>query len=637
MIDLVAGADMVSAVLATLLIRAGAVLAVAWLLTRALRRAAAATRHAVWSAALTSLLLLPLGAAVLPRWNLPGAGGPLPVSALPPRFTSNLSSMAAGPGASGAPHVHGPVLPPSPDPSRHQPSKLVVGLVALWLLGVVAGLVRTALCLRSVRRVQRSSVPADARVHRLLAEARCRLGLRRQVRVRWTDAIEVPVNWGAVRPVILLPAQAAEWTDERLRVVLLHELAHVRRRDYLGLLVTRLAQTFYWMNPLVWIAARHSEMELERACDDEVIRAGTASIDYASHLHAIAERLAGDDVVAGALAMARPSTLRGRVAAILERTVDRAPLSGRALAGVSLVMALVALPLAGVRLMGEGRVAAEERGALLSLSLNDARWRMRAAFALGTRHARRSVPALEARLADGDPGVRGMAAWALGEIGAPRSVDPLIATLDDSDPHVREMVVLALGSLGDARAVPALSAMARDSFPGVRSVLTRALEHIGTAEAGRLLATMMTSDADEHTRHMAGYSARTVLGRQGLDALITALGDASPEIRAMAAHNLGELADARALDALAAAATRDSVPRVRGVASWALGQIGSERAAGALAVAITDREWQVRVSAADALGRTGGERAADLLIAATRDPVHQVRLTAVEALEARAR
>ena len=635
--DLIASADLVSAVVATLLIRAGAVLAVAWLLTRLLRSAAASTRHAIWSAALTSLLLLPVGAVLLPRWNIPGRPGPLPVSALPPQLTQRLSTMTTPPGAAVRPHVHGAVLPPAADPRPGQPSRTVIGLLLLWAAGVVAGLVRTAACLRSVWHVSRRARGTDARVCRLLGEARAQLGIRRHVEVRTTDALEVPVNWGVIRPVILLPRETAAWSDERLRVVLLHELAHVRRWDYLGLIVTRLAQTFYWMNPLVWVAARQSEMELERACDDEVLQAGTTSVEYASHLHAIAERLVGTQTQAGALAMARPSTLRGRVASILGRTVNRSPISARALAGASFVMALVALPLAGVRLMGEGREAAEERGAMLSLTLDQPQWRSRGAFALGTRHTRRAVPALEALLADSDPGVRGMAAWALGEIGAPRSLDPLVAMLGDRDPHVREMTVMALGSLGDSRAMDPLARMANDSFAGVRSVLTRALEDLGTAEAGRLLATMMTGDADEHTRHMAGYGARVVLGRQGLDALIAAIGDSAPEIRAMAAHNLGELGDQRALDALTTAATRDSSPRVRATASWALGQLGSERAIAALSIAITDTDWQVRVSAADALGLTGGPGVADLLIAATRDPVHQVRLTAVEALEARAR
>lgn len=636
MIEHLLAPDLISALTATVLVRAAAILAIAFLVTRALQRAAASTRHAIWSAALTSVLLLPLAAAVLPRWNLPGAGGPLPVSALPPRLTQNLSTMAEGPAAS-AHAVHGPVLPPATDPRRGEPSRVVIALALLWAAGACIGLARIAVCVAGVVRLRRSSEDAGDAVEQLAREARLALGIRRHVDVRVTGLLEVPVNCGAMRPVVLLPASSREWSRERTRVVLLHELAHVRRWDYLSLIATRLAQAIYWINPLVWVAARHAEMDLERACDDEVLRAGTASIEYAEHLHAIAARLAGARVTAGALAMARPSTLRERVSAILSRTANRAPLGPRAAAGAAFVMAFVALPLAGVRLMGEGREAAEQRGALLSLTLDDPQWRTRAAFALGTRHSRDAVPALEEHLRDADPAVRGMAAWALGEIGLARSLGPLTAALGDSDPHVREMTVLALGALGDRRAVAALAPMVHDTFAGVRSVLTRALEHIGGEEAGDVLAQLMLHDADHHTRVMAGYSARLVLGGGGIGPHVAALRDTSDEIRAMAARNLGELKDPAAVKWLTKAIELDGEPRVRGTAAWALGQIAGDEAVEGLAVAMRDRSWHVRVAAADALGRTGGSRVADLLIAATRDPVHQVRLTAVEALEARAR
>lgn len=637
--NLIASADLMAAVNATLLIRAGAVLAIAWLLTRALRGAAASTRHAVWSAALTSLLLLPVGAAVLPRWNLPGANGPLPVSALPPRLNRALSaSMSTVSGATDPHAVHGAVLPPAVDPARGRPAPIVLALLALWAAGVCIGLARMALCLRAVWLVDRRSVRADASVLAQADAARRELGLRRAVDIRWTDALTVPVNWGVVRPVILLPGSAATWSSERLRVVLLHELAHVRRWDYLALMVTRLAQAFYWMNPLVWVAARQAEMELERATDDEVLRAGTGSVDYATHLHAIAERLAGAGETRGALAMARPSTLRERVSAILAGTIDRRPLSPRAVAGAASVMALVALPLAGVRLLGEGRVAAQERGALLSLNLNDAPWRARGAFALGTRHSRAAIAPLSIRLRDdADPSVRGMSAWALGEIGDARALPALTAALSDRDPHVREMAVLALGALGDRRAVAALAPLAADSFDGVRSVLTRALQNIGGDEAAAVLARIVLTDRDEHTRSMAVWSVRMMAGGDKLATLTALLADSSASMRRMAAHNLGELGDARAVPMLEQRIALDTAASVRAGAAWALGKLGTDRAITGLAAAIRDADWHVRVAAAEALGHTGGPRVADLLMSATRDPVHQVRLTAVEALEARAR
>ena len=636
--DLFTGPDFISAVSATLLIRVGAVLAMAWLLTRLLRQSAASTRHAIWSAALASLLVLPAGAVLLPRWNIPGTGGPLPVSALPPALhRAATMPMTTRVSAPAEPHaIHGPVLPPVTENERGA-SPFVIALITLWAAGALIGLLRMALCVGAVSRLQRSAEEVPEHIDAAARAAARELGITRRFDVRWTDALTVPVNWGLSRPVIMLPASASEWSAQRMRVVLLHELAHVRRGDYPMLLLTRVAQALYWVNPLVWVAVRESEMELERACDDEVLRAGTASTDYAEHLHAIAVRLAGARQPAGALAMARPSTLRERVAAILARTTNRQPLSRRAAAGAAAVMALVALPLAGVRLLGEGRAAAQERGALISLNLEDPEWRSRGAFLLGSRRASDGTAPLAALLAgDSMPAVRGMAAWALGEIGGRGAFDALALALRDHDPHVREMAVMALGRTRDPRGVDLLEPMLRDSFAGVRSVMTTALSGIGTPEAGELLARLVTHDADQHTRMMAGYSTRMVLGTASFATLSALLRDTSAAIRRMAIANLGELGDGRAIAPLTEVVQQDSSAMVRGAAAWALGTIGTNAAVPGLAAAMDDEDWQVRMAAAAGLGKTGGPRAADLLMKATRDPEHQVRLTAVEALEARA-
>jgi beta-lactamase regulating signal transducer with metallopeptidase domain len=81
-------------------------------------------------------------------------------------------------------------------------------------------------------------------------------------RVHVGDERMMPMVWGLFRPVLLLPA-VPHAGRRRLEAVLLHELAHVRRRDALTQLVAELARAVYWFNPLVWIAAR--QMYLERS------------------------------------------------------------------------------------------------------------------------------------------------------------------------------------------------------------------------------------------------------------------------------------------------------------------------------------------------------------------------------------
>lgn len=625
--------DFPQALVATVFVRATTILAVAWLLSRALKGAAAATRHAVWSVALASLILLPVVSLVLPRFDIP-APATQPANSMPANDVPGAVAVMPGLVPSGHVHTEAPRATPAATNARILPA--VFAMLA-WVVGAVFGVGRLSAGWAAARRLVARAVPMAGDTQRVTRELATQLGITRDVRVLVSDTLSVPVNCGLFRPVILLPAAACDWTPDRLRVVLLHELAHVRRWDYASLLAMETARAMYWMNPLVWLAARRANIELERACDDEVLRAGTRSVEYAEHLYEIAASLAGGKTPRGALAMAQPSTLRARVGAILAGRVNRSPLGFRALAGATAIALLVGVPLTSLRLLGEGRSAAEEQSSISALGLPDAQARTRAAFALGSRRSSRARSALIARLEDTDPGVRGMAAWALGVIGGDQVREGLESRLGDLDVHVREMAILALGTLKDAESVDALAAMKADPEMGVRGVLTSALHHVGGRRAGQALGDILLHDPDAHVRDMASWNLRFTLGADALPWLVQALHDSVPMVRGAAARNLAELADPRSFEELAHAARRDPAPMVRGAASWALGALKDARAAEPLGDALRDSVWNVRVAAASALGQTPGPRAAELLFAATRDPIHQVRLTAVEALDVRSR
>jgi len=643
MVRLFISPDLPAALAVSVGIRAAVVLGAAWAVTRLLRRSAAATRHAVWSVALLTLLVLPAAGMLLPRWDA-GAFGRAARSLIPVAHVE-LAQSAVAPGSvlpaparapSAAMAVPEHYAAPRPELARHRTGTPEVLLLVLWAAGSALALVRLLLGVASARRLVSGSTPAGAGPADLVARLAAHLGIRRPVRLHEHAALTVPVSCGVLHPAIVLPAGARAWDAERLRVVLLHELAHVRRFDWAWLLVAQTTRALYWLNPLAWLAAREAGLEAERACDDEVLRAGTRSLDYAEHLYAIAAALTGARALRGALAMAQPATLGTRVRAILASRTDRSPLRARALAAAAFLAVAVGLPLATMRLLGEGRDAAREQAALLALDSTDATARAEAAWALGTRGSARALEPLAARLHDRDATVRGMAAWALGRLGRHDAAPALIAALEDRESDVREMAVLALGKLGDRHVVADLEPMVHDPVAGVRSVLTTALEDLGGDDAARLLADLVLRDADAHTRNMAVWSLRTTAGAGAASTLRLALHDEDAGVRRAAAANLGNLRDRASLDALAEV-TADHDASVRSNAASALGDLRDERAAEVIAaVAAGDPDWHVRLSAVDALGRTPGTRATDALIAATRDPIHQVRLTAVEVLNHRA-
>ncbi len=139
--------------------------------------------------------------------------------------------------------------------------------------------------------------------------------------------------------VCCLPEAAREWNGEQLRSVLLHELAHVKRRDTVAQLLAQIACALHWFNPLVWHAAGRLGVERERACDDLVLASGVRPSAYAGHLLEVVTGLSpARRTQSCGLAMARKSGLEGRLIAVLSENKNRH--------GVSAAVAAIALAIA---------------------------------------------------------------------------------------------------------------------------------------------------------------------------------------------------------------------------------------------------------------------------------------------------
>jgi hypothetical protein len=161
---------------------------------------------------------------------------------------------------------------------------------------------------------------------------------------------------GLVRPVLVLPVRAGDWPAHLLRNVLLHELAHVKRRDLLRLLLVELIRALYWFNPLVWRAASRAALEVEKACDDIVLSAGGRAPDYARQLLALATAVDGGATRSRAApALARTSTLEARLVAILSTPGGHRPAARTAAAIGAGVLLLSFVPLASVQLARSSR------------------------------------------------------------------------------------------------------------------------------------------------------------------------------------------------------------------------------------------------------------------------------------------
>lgn len=220
-------------------------------------------------------------------------------------------------------------------------------LFAAWLVGAALAATRAVMGVIEVRRVlRRGTESTDLRLAADLGRTIARLGLRRPVRLVMSDELGAPATIGVLRPVVVVPERAPGWLVERRRAVLLHELVHIVRLDWVARVVAQAACIAWWFNPLAWWARRRLIDAQELACDEEVIALGTPPASYAAHLLEIGRTVHRRAVPA--LSLARPSRLEERIMTLLDRrTHRRAGLA--AVAPVLLVVALVVPALAAVQ------------------------------------------------------------------------------------------------------------------------------------------------------------------------------------------------------------------------------------------------------------------------------------------------
>lgn len=299
------------------------------------RSASAAQRCAVWLAAFFVLLLLPVTQLWQPVWSIalmqPAAEVQLPaLSSVLIQSTAPLTAQAA-----------------QPEGQSWLPSLSAAQWIALlWLAGFVCLLAHRLIGSMQLRRLKSQSQPVqDEHALSLTARVAADLGVEREISLRMASSVTVPLTWGSISPVLLLPAEALEWDEARLEAALRHEMGHIRHGDALTRLITTFITALYWPNVLVWLAAKAWRTVQEQAADDLVISAGAVAEHYALQLLDAARSVqAAGGLRAPAMAMAQPSTLETRLSAIMDDSRNRSSYSLRgALTGLATAFAVLAL------------------------------------------------------------------------------------------------------------------------------------------------------------------------------------------------------------------------------------------------------------------------------------------------------
>lgn len=506
-----------AALIIVIILKSLVLLAAVLILTWFMRHSSAAIRHLYLSAAVMILLALPLVSLVIPSWDMewfshpvsPGAGKTIVTSAerveTPMESDTSRARFQSPSGKSSQFHWYDWIL-------------------AVWLVGAVGLLLRLAggKFLGHWGAWKAPEINDKGFMDTVEQVAR-QFGVTERITILESNRFNVPFVTGILRPRLIMPSHAKTWPSQRLKNILRHELAHVKRKDILIQFLAQVVCCIYWVNPLVWILERQLFLERERACDDMALGQDIKASEYAGHLMEVLEEMGSKTnynlwVIT---AMAEGTDFKDRILSILNPTARRRSPQRRHFSVVIVLALLFLLPFAAVnpwaaaviptgdsspaqavrgpgdrdenKSPGETRVKESKESSQkpvdqdktqLSLFLEllkspSARVRERAAVLLGELKDRRAVPALVETLKDENAGVREHAASALRDLGDRQAVPALIETHKDEAAVVREHVVSALGMLGDKRAVqPLINALQKEENHIVQEHILSALKKL---------------------------------------------------------------------------------------------------------------------------------------------------------------
>jgi beta-lactamase regulating signal transducer with metallopeptidase domain len=307
-------------------LKSSLILAAALSLSFLLKKQSASLRHFLLGLSLVALLFLPFLSAIAPGWQTDF----LPSSKIAAEKQIVVDILPGNIGEPGHPsaEVNRAFLREEPVLSdggkgMFGPTELLYryGLMALWVLVTGFIMVKILFGLYGAHRLTRQGVSMRGypwqQLFLLFLE---KMALKRSVRLFKHKHIPVPITWGVLNPVVLMPAVSSEWAMEQCSSALCHELSHVKRKDFLVLLLSRISCCLYWFNPLSWLVFRRLEKEQEKACDEMVLKAGVKPSIYASSLLRIKQAVdRGHLLPAPALGMTGHSEFKERLTTILAK------------------------------------------------------------------------------------------------------------------------------------------------------------------------------------------------------------------------------------------------------------------------------------------------------------------------------
>lgn len=445
-----------------ILLKGSGILLATWATATVVRRRSSAVRHRVWVVGFGTLLVSTLLGLALPEgWGSTHAPFRYPaetwlvgveaITTVDPTGTSD--PVQAGAMSDVASGRRGPGWPP-----------IATLLLLTWWIGALVLAVGFVSDLVRAARLRSRARPVDPDGSlgllwtRLLETSRAGSTVELQL---CPGSGRLAATLGLFRPTVVIGPEVAELEESQLSSVLVHELAHIQRRDMWSSILVALLAPLFWPNPLFWIARREMALHREQACDDAVLGYGVAAPTYAGLLLQFA--LFGREPAApGQVGIMEFSPTGRRIRAVLAQR-DRAKPGNRLTMVIVGFAAVFTLSLAALPIIARTPGTGSTSGLIADLGHVNARVRERAAHTLGRREVGVAREAMESALDDRDSAVRLAAIAGLHQLGDPASLPAMRRVLDrpfgvQGGEHgfVLKLAILTLGRIDSPRAAEVL-------------------------------------------------------------------------------------------------------------------------------------------------------------------------------------
>lgn len=206
--------------------------------------------------------------------------------------------------------------------------KMIIGIYGLHII--------TSNCDRIIEYDQNES--------NLIYSIKKKFKIKRPVKIIESSYISSPATFGVIKPIIILPRQCSQWTDERWRIVMTHEMFHVKNLDSIYNLLIQALCAIFWFNPLISRTARIIREERESACDDYVIQSGIKPHIYAIHLVEMIRMSSSKRMINNVITgMTNMSEVERRIRKIID--TKKKKVQAKSIKGVSILIVLILISL----------------------------------------------------------------------------------------------------------------------------------------------------------------------------------------------------------------------------------------------------------------------------------------------------